>query len=90
MIHQTKTVGLMLYLQDDWGEDSDSGISDTAHDSDDENVEKEKKPEADSEEEEMGMDMEAEALDMEAEAMLFDSMVSPLSTVQVRLTFSSC
>ena len=77
-----------MYLQDDWGEDSDSGISDTAHDSDDENVEKEKKPNADSEEEEM--DMEAEALDMEAEARLFDSMVSPLSTVQVRLTFSSC
>lgn len=58
----------------DWGEESDSGISDTAHsDSDDENIEKEKNPE-ESEEEEVAMDLECETI-------LFDS-ASPLSQVQ--------
>merc|ERR1719220_3163201 len=58
----------------DWGEESDSGISDTAHsDSDDENIEKEKNPE-ECEEEEVAMDLECETI-------LFDS-ASPLSQVQ--------
>ena len=62
--------------QQDWGEESDSGISDTAHsDSDsDENVEKEKNPE-ESEAEEVAMDLECETI-------LFDSATSPLSQVQ--------
>jgi len=58
--------------QEDWGEESDSGISDTNHDSEDENVEKEKNPEESEEE---------VAMDLECETILFDS-VSPLSTVQ--------
>merc|ERR1719220_2518796 len=57
----------------DWGEESDSGISDTAHsDSDDENIEKEKNPEESEEE---------VAMDLECETILFDS-ASPLSQVQ--------
>merc|ERR1711936_1078421 len=62
--------------QQDWGEESDSGISDTAHsDSDsEENVEKEKNPE-ESEAEEVAMDLECETI-------LFDSATSPLSQVQ--------
>ena len=57
----------------DWGEDSDSGISDTAQDSEDEsNVEKDKNPEEEQE----------EAMDLECETIMFDSMVSPIETVE--------
>lgn len=58
----------------DWGEESDSGISDTAHDeSEDENIEKEKNPEEYEEE---------VAMDFECETLLMDPMVSPLNTIQ--------
>jgi len=58
---------------DDWGEDSDSGISDTNHDSEDENVEKEKNPEDLAEEE--------EAMDLECETILLEGDMSSPSTI---------
>lgn len=59
--------------QDDWGEDSDSGISDTNHDSEDENIEKEKNPDELEEE---------EAMDLECETILLDSDISSENRMQ--------